>query len=114
LGVATLAGRLDDAPELARATGTSLGKAKDTVATGKVLGGSVRVELALEPHVGSPIANRAEAEAARLALEARKKERAEPFERHLADAYAASLSGPSRGPLEESSMLATTRPWRFC
>jgi hypothetical protein len=34
-GIAALAGRLDDASELARATGSSLGRARDTVATAK-------------------------------------------------------------------------------
>ena len=36
-GVAALARRIDDASELARATGSSTGKARDTIATGKVL-----------------------------------------------------------------------------
>jgi hypothetical protein len=36
-GIASLAGVVDDPSELARATGTTLGRAKDTVATGKVL-----------------------------------------------------------------------------
>jgi 5-methylcytosine-specific restriction endonuclease McrA len=53
----------------------------------------VRIELALEPHVGTPIVNRAEAQAARLVREAKKKGKPEPFERHLADAYALLLSG---------------------
>jgi hypothetical protein len=39
-GVAALARKLDDASELAWVTGTSVGRAKETVATGKVLGGS--------------------------------------------------------------------------
>lgn len=46
-GVATLARKLDDALELARATGTSVGKAKDTIATGKVLGDSEELSDAL-------------------------------------------------------------------
>ena len=173
-GIATLARKLDDAHELARATGTSVGKAKDTIATGKVVGdsdelgdalrhgdisldqaaeiaaaelsapgaargllpvardeafhvlrdkartvkleaeqhknlaerqraarsarsysdplGMVHIHLALEPHVGTPIVNRAEAEAARGQRAAKTKDRAEPFERHLADAYAALVS----------------------
>jgi hypothetical protein len=56
--------------------------------------GMVHIHLALEPHVGTPIVARAEAEAARLARSARHKE---PFERHLADAYAALLSGTGKG-----------------
>jgi 5-methylcytosine-specific restriction endonuclease McrA len=181
-GVAALARALEDASEVARTTGTSVGKAKDTVATSEVLGvsqelghalrhgeisleqaseiaaaersapgsagellavareeafhvlkdkarqvkleaeqhhdlaerqraarsgrsyrddlGMVHLHVALEPHVGTPIVNRAEAEAARLHRAARgngKEERAEPFERHLADAYAAMLSGKGGG-----------------
>jgi 5-methylcytosine-specific restriction endonuclease McrA len=47
--------------------------------------------------VGSPIVNRAEAEAQRLHHAAKKNDRAEPFERHLADAYVALLSGKGKG-----------------
>lgn len=175
-GVAALARKVDDASELARMTGTSMGRAKDTVATGKVLGsaeelsdafrhgdisldqaseiakaeesspgateelldvaqeeafhvlrdkarmlkleaeqrkglserqraarsarsysdelGMVHLHLALEPHVGTPIAARAQAEAARLT---RAADRKEPFERHLADAYSALMSGSGKG-----------------
>jgi len=174
-GVAALARTLADASEVARATGTSVGKAKETVATGEVLGlspelgdalrhgeisldqateiaaaersapgsarelltvargeafhvlrdkarkvkleaeqhqnlaerqraarfarsyrdelGLVNIHLALEPHRGTPIVHRAEAEAARLHRAARKKGRTEPFERQLADAYVSLLSG---------------------
>jgi hypothetical protein len=49
--------------------------------------GMVTIHLALEPHVGTPLVARAEAEAARLAR-ATPKESKEPFERYLADAYA--------------------------
>jgi hypothetical protein len=186
-GVAALARKLDDASELARVTGTSLGKAKETVATGKVLGGSaelnsalqqgdvsldqateiakaeesapgtaedlvtvaqkesfhvlrdkarktkleaeqhkglaarqraaryarshsdemgmVHVHLALEPHVGTPIVARAEAEAARQARAAKKNDSPEPFERHLADAYAAILSGAGRGRAKRPELV---------
>ena len=55
--------------------------------------GMIHLHLALEPHVGVPIINRAESEAARLHAEARKDGSPEPFERCLADAYAALLSG---------------------
>jgi HNH endonuclease len=54
----------------------------------------VHVHLALEPHVGTPIVARAEVEAARIA---RAADRKEPFERHLADAYAAVFSGLDKG-----------------
>ncbi len=178
-GVAALSRRLDDASQVARVTGTSLGKAKETVATGKVLGasatlnsalqqgdisleqateiakaevsepgaaedlltvakeqsfhvlkekarntklqaeqhrgladrqrearcsrsysdelGMVNVHLRLEPHVGAPIVARAEAEAARLAKKAKAAGTKEPFECHLADAYAALLRGSGKG-----------------
>ncbi|MGH2702457.1 MAG: HNH endonuclease [Actinomycetota bacterium] len=59
--------------------------------------GIAHVHLALEPHVGTPIVNRAEAEAARLHRAAKKENPAEPFERHLADAYAGMLSGTGKG-----------------
>ena len=178
-GVAALARKLDDASEVARVSGTSAGKARAVVATGKVLGasedlsaamqhgeisldqaaeiataeqaapgaaaellpvaqkdpfhvlkdkarktkleaerhtdlferqraarsarsysdeiGMVHVHLAFEPHVGTPIVARAEAEAARQARDAKAHGRKEPFERHLADAYAALLSGAGKG-----------------
>jgi 5-methylcytosine-specific restriction endonuclease McrA len=57
----------------------------------------VHVYLALEPHVGAPIVARAEAQAARLARASKKRGSKEPFEAHLADAYAALLSGTGRG-----------------
>jgi HNH endonuclease len=62
--------------------------------------GMINIHLALEPHVGSPIVARAEAEAARLAKGAKRngsQEEPEPFERLLADAYAALLSGSGKG-----------------
>ena len=48
--------------------------------------GMVCIDLTVEPHVGTPIVARAEAEAARLAKAAGDGAQ-EPFERHLADAY---------------------------
>jgi 5-methylcytosine-specific restriction endonuclease McrA len=62
--------------------------------------GMVNIHLALEPHVGTPIVARAEAEAARVAKQALPAARngpQEPFERHLADAYASLLSGSGKG-----------------
>jgi hypothetical protein len=59
--------------------------------------GMVHIHLALEPHVGTPIVARAEAEAARLGRKAKAQQKEEPFERHLADAYAALLSGARKG-----------------
>ena len=47
-GVASLSPKLDDPTELARVTGTSMGKAKATVATGKALGQSADLGLALK------------------------------------------------------------------
>lgn len=47
-GVAALARKIDDAPELARVTGTSIGKAKETVATSKTMDGSPELSTALQ------------------------------------------------------------------
>ncbi len=47
-GVAVLARKLDKVSEVSRVTGTSLGKAKDTVATGKVLNDSYELSAALQ------------------------------------------------------------------
>ncbi|MGH2730295.1 MAG: hypothetical protein ACRDJI_06745, partial [Actinomycetota bacterium] len=54
--------------------------------------GMVNIHLTLEPHVGTPIVARAEAEAARLAKAARNGT-TEPFACNLADAYASMLAG---------------------
>jgi len=48
--------------------------------------GMVHVHLALEPHVGTPLVARAEAEAQRLSRETRRDGANEPFERYLAEA----------------------------
>ena len=179
--IAGLSRKLDDASEVARATGTSMGQAKAVVTTGQVLAesdelsaalqegaisldqaneiaaaeqscpgaahelvavakkeafhvlkdkarttkleaerdrdlcarqraarrtrsyadelGMVCIDLTLEPHVGTPIVARAEAEAARLATNARASGDGaqQPFERHLADAYVALISGAAKG-----------------
>jgi hypothetical protein len=186
-GIAALARKLDDASEIARATGSSTGKAKDTIATGKVLGdsaelnsalkqgdisldqaseiakaeesapgaasellavaqeesfrvlrdkarkakleaeqhkglaerqhgarkarsygdelGMVHIHMELEPHVGAPIVARAEAEAQRLARKAKAADIKEPFERLLADAYAALLSGSGKGRAKRPELV---------
>ena len=175
-GIAALARRVDNASEVAAVTGTSMGKAKETVATGKVLAqspelnlamqqgavsldqaveiaraeesapgsaaglvavsqdapfhvlrekarkakleaeqhvglgvrqraarrarnysdelGMVNILLTFEPHIGTPIVARGEAEAQRLSMEARRRGEQEPFERYLADAYAKMLAYP--------------------
>jgi 5-methylcytosine-specific restriction endonuclease McrA len=196
-GVAALTRKLNDTSEVARVTGTSMGKAKATVATGKVLGashelsaamrhgevsldqaaeiataekaapgsakelvavaqvdafhvlrdkarkakleaeqhkdlaarqlaartarsfsddlGMVHIHMAFEPHIGTPIVARAEAEAARRARAAEDKE---PFERHLADAYAALLSGSGKGRVKRPELVVLVshevakRGWR--
>src|SRR5919106_3197 len=64
--------------------------------------GMVDIHLRLQPHIGTPIVNRADAEASRLYRAAKKNGAQEPFERHLADAYAKMLSGNGKG--------RTTRP----
>ena len=199
-GLAALARKCDDASEVARVTGTSLGKAKAVVTTGKVMAssddlgaalqqgdisldqaaeiaqaeescpgaaaelvavaqeaplhvlrdkarktkleaeqrrglaerqraarsarsysdelGMVHVHLALEPHVGTPIVARAEAEAQRLGRAAKKDGTQESFERHLADAYAAMLSGAGTGRAKRPELVilvsheVATRGWR--
>ncbi|MEO8322981.1 MAG: HNH endonuclease signature motif containing protein [Actinomycetota bacterium] len=198
-GVAALARKVDDAPGLARVTGTSVGKAKETIATSEILGesgplnealkhgaisldqateiaraegsapgaatellavaqeepfhvlkerackvkleaeqhrdlavrqhaargarsysdelGMVHVHLALEPHVGTPIVARAEAEAARLALSARRNATQDPFECHLADAYANAFCGAGKGRAKRPELVVlvshevTQRGW---
>ncbi len=52
----------------------------------------ITINLLLEPHVGVPIVNRAETEAERRFRAAKRDGDQEPFERHLADAYACLLS----------------------
>ena len=59
--------------------------------------GMVDIHLRFEAHIGTPIVARAEAEAQRLARAARKTGNPEPFERHLADGYAAVMSGGGKG-----------------
>jgi hypothetical protein len=62
--------------------------------------GMVHIDLVLEPHVGAPIVARAEAEAtrqAKAARAARPDAPREPFERHVADAFAAMLTGAGKG-----------------
>jgi hypothetical protein len=75
--------------------------------------GMVHIHLELEPYVGAPIAARAEAEAQRIARAKRvgKTEDAwEPFERHLADAYAQLLgreAGNGRAGRPEVTVLVS-------
>ena len=66
----------------------------------------VNIHLSQEPHVGTSIVARAEAEAARLARKARQEggDR-EPFEAYLADAYAALLAGSDRGPARRPELV---------
>ncbi|MGH9199182.1 MAG: hypothetical protein ACRD1T_26060 [Acidimicrobiia bacterium] len=64
--------------------------------------GMINVHLKFEPHVGTPIVNRAHAEAKRFAKAARALGRDESYECHLADAYAKMLSG--------KGTPSTTRP----
>jgi hypothetical protein len=67
--------------------------------------GMVHIHLSLEPHVGTPIVARAEAEAQRLARSARKSGAQEGFECHLADAYAALLSGVGKGRAKRPELV---------
>jgi hypothetical protein len=80
----------------------------------------VHIHMCLQPHVGTPLVARAEAEAERIARGARtgssKKDR-EPFERYLADAYAALLAGGGRGRARRPELVVVvshevaTRGW---
>ena len=68
--------------------------------------GMVHIHLAFQPHVGTPIVARAEAEASRLYRAAKREDRQEPFERHLADAYARMLSGSAvKGPAKRPELV---------
>ncbi|HYN36501.1 MAG TPA: hypothetical protein VEV82_05945 [Actinomycetota bacterium] len=199
-GVAALAARVDEASSLARAIGTSIGKAKETIATSKIRAdsaplkealkhgdismdqateiaraeesspgvatelvavaqkesfnvlreksrkakleaeqhrglasrqhaarsarsysdelGMMHIHLALEPHVGTPIVARAEAEAARLGRALGAKEPKQPFECHLADAYTKLLSGSGKGRAKRPELVVlvshevTKRGWK--
>jgi hypothetical protein len=55
--------------------------------------GMRNIHLKLPPVIGEAICNRAENEAQRLHRDAKRENRAEPFERHLADAFAKMLAG---------------------
>ncbi len=70
--------------------------------------GMVHIHMELEPHVGTPILARAEAEAQRLARKARAdkgKTAKEPFECYLADAFAAPLSGSGKGRAKRPELV---------
>ncbi|MDP9235680.1 MAG: HNH endonuclease, partial [Actinomycetota bacterium] len=80
--------------------------------------GMTHIHLALEPHVGTPIVARAEAEAARLARSSKAEGGNVPFEAHLADAYAALLSGNGKGSARRPELVVLVshevakRGWR--
>jgi hypothetical protein len=59
--------------------------------------GMVNIHLCLQPHVGTPIVNRADAEADRLYRAAKSNGEAEPFERHLSLLCQATARRGSRG-----------------
>ena len=78
----------------------------------------VHLHVALQPHVGAPIVARAEAEAQRLGRKAKGAGQDEPFERYLADAYAALLCGSGKGRARRPELVVlvshevATRGWR--
>jgi hypothetical protein len=80
--------------------------------------GMVNIHLRLEPHVGTPIVNRADAEADRLYRKGKKQGTPEPFERMLADAYAGMLCGKGKGRTTRPELVVlvshevATRGWR--
>ena len=55
--------------------------------------GMIEVQMRMTPGLGTAVVNRAEAEARRLHREAKREGRAEPFERHLCDAFGTMLAG---------------------
>ena len=57
--------------------------------------GMVHLDAVLEPHIGAPIVSRLERQARRLAAALPPNRGREPFERHLADALPAVVSGLS-------------------
>ncbi|MDQ3661154.1 MAG: hypothetical protein M3454_08885 [Actinomycetota bacterium] len=67
--------------------------------------GMISINLLLEPHVGVPLVNRAEAEAGRQFRSAKRDGRQEPFERRLADAYACLLSTGSTSPARKPELV---------
>lgn len=67
--------------------------------------GMVNIHLRFQPHIGAPIVARAEADAARKLRAARKAGENEPFERHLADAYAEMLSGNGKGRAKRPELV---------
>ncbi len=60
--------------------------------------GMIHIEADLEPHIGTPIVNRLEATARRLARKASHNGGQEPFQRHLADALPLIITGAPTGP----------------
>jgi hypothetical protein len=81
--------------------------------------GMVNIHLTMVPSLGTAIVNRVEAEARRLQRAAKKENRVEPYERHLADAFGAMLSGAgttARPRRPELVMLVShevaTRGWK--
>jgi HNH endonuclease len=79
--------------------------------------GMINIHLTFEPHIGTPIVNRAEAEASRGARAVPKESR-EPFERYLADAYAKLISGTGTTPIRKPELVVLvsheviTRGWK--
>lgn len=67
--------------------------------------GMVTLHTRWEPHVGVPLMNRAETVARRLYEAAKKKGQPEPFERYLADAYAAMLAGGGKASTPKTDMV---------
>ena len=67
--------------------------------------GMVHIHMALEPHVGSPLVARAEAEAQRLFKKAKKESSAESFDKYLADAWVQMLSGNGKGPASRPELV---------
>ena len=80
--------------------------------------GMIAINLLLEPHVGVPLVNRAETEAGRRFRAAKRDGNQEPFERHLADAYAGLFSTGTTVPVRKPELVVlvsheiTQRGWK--
>ena len=67
--------------------------------------GMAHIHLSFQPHIGTQVMARAEAEAERLARAAKKAGVKEDFDKHLADAYANLLLGSGKGRAKRPELV---------